>query len=102
MWQKMAEGVVSAPLLPSGDKGRKDGFAPFCDESLATFTTYCKTAHKGWTHPKNNGCATGCGFQNPPELGEWPDHTTKTVLAHSPSVSATSRKGGFATPSRVL
>jgi hypothetical protein len=26
--RKLAEGVVSEPLLPSGDQGRKGGFAP--------------------------------------------------------------------------
>jgi hypothetical protein len=26
----MAEGVVSEPLLPSGDQGHKGGFATFC------------------------------------------------------------------------
>jgi len=37
----LAEGVVSAPFLPSGDQSRKDGFAPFyryhtkCTNSLS-------------------------------------------------------------------
>jgi hypothetical protein len=79
---KLAEGVVSEPFLPSGDQGRKGGFATLPKQHPIA----CRIANEIPAEIKSVlGCFgrnTGRQLGNFQELGTRPDKTKQEILAH--------------------
>jgi hypothetical protein len=65
---QMAEGVVSEPLLPSGDQGRKGGFAPLPKQHPITCRITNEISHKDKPFPKSIGRKTWCEHGHSQEL----------------------------------
>ena len=79
---KLAEGAVSEPFLPSGDQARKGGFAilPEQPPTAGRFTHEIPAEIKSFL-----GCLgrkTVRQLGNFKELGTWPDKTKQEILAH--------------------
>jgi hypothetical protein len=77
----MAEGVVSAPFLPSSDQGRKGGFAPLSKQHSITCRITNEIPNKYKPFQRRIGRKTRCMHRNFEELGARPDKAEPSLLA---------------------
>lgn len=78
----MAEGVVSEPLLPSGDQVRKGGFAPQLRRMSIARKTH-RTPAEIQAIPRGIGVKTWRQFGNTQKLGARSDHASAPSLENS-------------------
>jgi hypothetical protein len=79
----LAEGVVSEPILSSGDQGRKGGFATQTSEPFIAGKAGLLSAQIQ-SHTRNIGDTSWRQFGNAQKLGTWPNKTKSPVLeSHS-------------------
>jgi hypothetical protein len=78
---KLAEGVVSEPLLPSGDQGRKGGFATLPKQPPIALGITNEMPYENRLFYGNLGCKAGRELGDFKELGTRPDKTKQAVLA---------------------
>ena len=75
---RLAEGVVSEPLLPSGDQGRKGGFAPLVGKFVQNAYRLSFTQQNVEEHPC---CEARCEFGHAQKLGVWTDSSEPKIMA---------------------
>ena len=94
----MAEGVVSEPFLPSGDQGRKGGFAPFMQVTVGETVVH-------WYDAKRSRKEARCQRENAQKLGTQSQQACQVSLASNPPIPGR-RMIGFRTltmqPGRAL
>jgi hypothetical protein len=81
IWQKVAEGVSSEPFLPSGDQGRKGGFAPLPKQHPIARRITDETPYGIKPFQANAGREIGRKLGYSQKLGILPNQTWQTVLA---------------------
>jgi hypothetical protein len=74
----MAEGVVSEPLLLSGDQGHKGGFAPSTGKFVQSAYHLSFAQQNGEKHPC---CKARCEFGHAQKLGVWTDSSEPKIMA---------------------
>jgi hypothetical protein len=79
--RKPAEGVVSAPFLPSGDQGHKGGFAPLPKQHPITCRITNEIPHKDKPFPRSIGRKTWREHGHSQELATWSNQAKQTILA---------------------
>jgi hypothetical protein len=75
----MAEGVVSEPFLPSGDQGRKGGFAPFMQVAVGETVVH-------WYDAKRSRKEARRQRENAQKLGTQPQQARQVSLASNPPI----------------
>ena len=79
--RKLAEGVVSAPFLPSGDQGRKGGFAPLPKQHPIACRITNEIPHKDKPFSRSIGRKTWREHGHTQELANGSNQAKQTVLA---------------------
>lgn len=92
----MAEGVVSEPLLPSGDQGRKGGFAPLPKQPPIACRITNGIPHKDKPFPRSIGRKTWREHAHSQELATGSNQAKQTVLA------GTSRIAQHDNPAKII
>jgi hypothetical protein len=77
----LAEGVVSEPLLPSGDQDHKGGFATLQRQPPIALGITNEIPYENRLYHGNLGCKAGRELGDFQELGTRPDKTKQAVLA---------------------
>jgi hypothetical protein len=76
----MAEGVVTEPFLPSGDQGRKGGFATLPKQRPITCGITNEIPHENEPFPSGPGRKIWCELGNTQKLGVLPNQTQQPIL----------------------
>jgi hypothetical protein len=80
---KLAEGVVSEPILSSGDQVHKGGFATQPSQPFIAGKT-CLLSAQIQSYTRSIGNPAGRQFRHAKKLGTWPHKTKSPVLeSHS-------------------
>jgi hypothetical protein len=83
---KLAEGVVSEPLLSSGDQGRKGGFATLQKQPPIALGITNEIPYENRLYYGNLGCKAGRELGNAQKLGMLPNQTRQAILVENPRI----------------